>query len=325
MQRHRDEIGATEPPADRIRGGSGDCGHVHGTRWRARQSRASRRPRPLLRLAVGAHIGAADARGRTFRRRADGRSRHGRRRQHRLGDVSAATRHPRPVHRRICALRRQPHQLLDRQQEQRRLQLRVRPALLDGVLTWSRRVSDRREPAAALVRRQLRPHPGHGLRSRSRRCRPQPVRVPPAECRATTSSASSRSPSRWTRAARLTTTTSRSASTRGTVGAGAVFPTATRISLLFRKNTTVTSPGSRPERGWWGIAEELSYQEYPGITDANRPPVRISAEVTEVTSGVTAPTLESTQTWSKAPRTSPSASATSARRRHAAPTPRRAA
>lgn len=88
---------------------------------------------------------------------------------------------------------------------------------------------------------------------------------------------------------------------RGTVGAGAVFPTATRISLLFRKNTTVTSPGSRPERGWWGIAEELSYQEYPGITDANRPPVRISAEVTEVTSGVTAPTLESTQTWSKAP------------------------
>lgn len=85
------------------------------------------------------------------------------------------------------------------------------------------------------------------------------------------------------------------------VGAGAVFPTASRISLLFKKNTSVGSPGSRPERGWWGVAEELSYQDYPGITDATRPPVKVSVDVTEIAGAVTTPTLQSTQAWSKAP------------------------
>ncbi|MCC7076649.1 MAG: hypothetical protein IT198_05940 [Acidimicrobiia bacterium] len=85
------------------------------------------------------------------------------------------------------------------------------------------------------------------------------------------------------------------------VGPGGLFPEASMVTLVFKRNTNP----SRPERGWWGVSEELSYRNYPGVTDANRPPVKLSVKAQEVAvtsaSTTVTDTLDSTQLWSKAP------------------------
>jgi len=84
-------------------------------------------------------------------------------------------------------------------------------------------------------------------------------------------------------------------------GPGAVFPEASLVTLLFKRNTDP----ARPERGWWGVAEEFSYRDYPGSLDANRPPVKLSVRVEEVAVGAgsatVTTTLDAAQDWSKAP------------------------